>query len=140
MKNEKMPKTFNLCLRAECPMAEKCLRHTAWEMLPTGIVYLSVINPKAIKLSTSCNYYCSNTPMRFARGFKGMQANMLPAQYEKFRAKLITRLSRNAYYERRRGERLCSPDEITYIRSVLKSLKLESLEFDAYEEHLYWKD
>ena len=59
---------------------------------------------------------------------------MLPAQYAKFCDKLTHYFSRNSYYERRRGDRLCSPKEMAYIREVLAEIGLPALEFDAYEE------
>ena len=63
-----------------------------------------------------------------------------PHSTPKFSDKLIKYFSRNCYYERRRGDRLCSPKEIVYIREVLTSIGLPHLEFDAYEERYNFAD
>ena len=43
-------------------------------------------------------------------------------------------------YEHCRGERLCSPKDMAYIREVLACLDLAHLEFDAYEERCNFID
>lgn len=129
-----VPHNFALCLHAECPMATTCLRRMVWSAVPEGEEYLTILNPSGIVPSAGCRYYRPAQKEVYARGFRGMQARMLPAQYAKFSDKLTRYFSRNCYYERRRGDRLCSPKEIAYIREVLAEIGLSALEFDAYEE------
>ena len=31
--DERMPKTFSLCIHAQCPMADLCLRRVAWNAM-----------------------------------------------------------------------------------------------------------
>ena len=129
-----VPHNFALCLHAECPMAATCLRRMVWNAIPESEEYLTILNPSCVVPGTECRYYRSAQKAVYARGFCGMQAQMLPAQYAKFCDKLTHYFSRNCYYERRRGDRLCSPKEIAYIREVLAEIGLSALEFDAYEE------
>lgn len=129
-----VPHNFALCLHAGCPMADTCLRRMVWSAIPESEEHLTVLNPSCAVPGEECRYYRSAQKEVYARGFRGMQARMLPAQYAKFSGKLMTYFSRNCYYERRRGDRLCSPKEIAYIREVLAEIGLPALEFDAYEE------
>ena len=71
---------------------------------------------------------------------KNMQKQMLPGQYETFSYRLQGKFGRTGYFERRRGERLCSPREIQEVNDALKEISLEHLKFDAYEEHYCWDD
>ena len=115
-------------------MAATCLRRMVWNAIPESEEHLTILNPSCVVPGTECRYYRSAQKSVYARGFCGMQAQMLPAQYAKFCDKLTHYFSRNSYYERRRGDRLCSPTEMAYIREVLTEIGLPTLEFDAYEE------
>jgi hypothetical protein len=135
-----VPYSFALCLHTQCPMASTCLRRLVWDAVPDRQEQFNVLNPSCTTSSDTCRHYRPVQKEVYARGFCGMQAQMLPAQYAKFSDKLIKYFSRNCYYERRRGDRLCSPKEIVYIREVLTSIGLPHLEFDAYEERYNFAD
>lgn len=135
-----VPKTFSLCIHEQCPMAERCLRRMAWNVVVESEEQFSIISPSRAVPDEECRYFRSAERVVYARGFRGMQARMLPAQYVAFSQRLIGHFSRNCYYERRRGERLCSPKDIAYIRQVLAGLSLGHLEFDAYEERYNFID
>ena len=135
-----VPHNFALCLHAECPMAGSCLRRMVWNAIPKSEEQLTVLNPSCITPGEQCKWYRSAQKEVYARGFRGMQAQMLPAQYAQFSGKLMCYFSRNCYYERRRGDRLCSPKEMAYIREVLAEIGLPALEFDAYEERFNFSD
>ena len=111
-----------------------------WNAVVDNEEIISVISPSCAVPGEECRYFRSTERVVYARGFCGMQARMLPGQYVAFSQKLISHFSRNCYYERRRGERLCSPKDIAYIREVLAELGLPHLEFDAYEEHYNFID
>lgn len=137
---DRVPKTFALCIHEQCPLAERCLRRMAWSAVVDGEEQFSIISPSYAVPDEECRYFRSADRAVYARGFRGMQARMLPAQYVAFSQRLIGHFSRNCYYERRRGDRLCSPKDIAYIREVLVELNLGHLEFDAYEEHYNFID
>ena len=132
---DRVPKTFALCIHEQCPLAERCLRRMAWSAVVDGEELFTIISPSYAVPGEECRYFRSAERVVYARGFRGMQAHMLPGQYVAFSQRLISHFSRNSYYERRRGERLCSPKDMVYIREVLAELGLAHLEFDAYEEH-----
>jgi hypothetical protein len=69
-----------------------------------------------------------------------MKEEMLPRQYKVFMSRLQSKFGRTGYFERRRGDRLCSPKDIKAIEAVLKDLGLQHLGFDAYEQQYNWDD
>ena len=119
-------------------MADRCLRRVAWNAL---------VGAKSVSPSSAL---CALSRVRIVAIFaqpnvlpmpvRGMQSQMLPAQYTAFSQRLISYFSRNSYYERRRGDRLCSPADIAFIREALASIGLFHLEFDAYEDHYNFVD
>lgn len=133
-----VPYNYPLCIESDCPVAEHCLRQMAMQVLTRRERLVSIVNPKRTKHSEACDFYRSDEPQLFGKGFIGMQQEMLPRQYAVFMRKLQSRFGRNAYFERRRGERLCSPGEVAYIRELLTSLGLQHLDFDGYEERYDW--
>lgn len=135
-----VPYGFMHCLEADCPMAEHCLRQMAMQALPKDEMSVRILNPQIVEPSESCRFYRSDDPQIYARGFMNMQKQMLPGQYDTFRYRLIGKFGRNPYFDRRKGARLCSPSEIKVVKSALKEIGLEHLEFDAYEKHLCWFD
>ena len=140
MNYEEIPGCFLHCINADCPMAEHCLRQIAMQTLPKDARGVSIVNPQRITSSEKCEFYRTDEPQVYARGFVKMKQEMLPRQYNEFMYRLIGRFGRTGYFERRRGERLCSPKEIAEVETVLKDLGLEHLEFDAYEKHYNWYD
>lgn len=137
---DRVPKTFSLCIHEQCPMAKICLRRMVWSTVADTEEQFSIISPSYAVPGEGCRYFRSTERVVYARGFRGMQARMLPGQYVDFSQRLISYFSRNSYYERRRGERLCSPKDMAYIREVLAELGLPHLEFDAYEKHYNFTD
>lgn len=137
---DRVPKNFALCIHEQCPVAGRCLRRMVWNAVANEEEIFSIISPSCAEPGEKCRYFRSAERVAYARGFCGMQARMLPGQYAAFSQRLISYFSRNCYYERRRGERLCTPKDIGYIREVLAELGLAHLEFDAYEEHCNFID
>jgi hypothetical protein len=121
-------------------MANHCLRQLAMQSLPNDYNAVRIVNPNVTKPSADCKFYRSDAPQVYGRGFKNMQKQMLPGQYETFSYRLQGKFGRTGYFERRRGERLCSPREIQEVNDALKEIGLEHLKFDAYEEHYCWDD
>ena len=135
-----VPRNYPLCVKADCPMADHCLRQIAMGEISKHDNVMTIVNPLRTKPSEQCESYRSNELQTFARGFTKMQEVMLPRQYKTFMLQLQSHFGRTAYFERRRGERLCSPRDIKVIEAVLQSLGLPRLEFDAYEQHLCWTE
>ena len=137
---EDVPSGFALCMRNDCKLCEHCLRNMAYNVLTEKPWAICLVNPLRVKPSETCEYFRTDEPATYARGFVKMKQKMLPGQYDEFMVRLIGKFGRTGYYERRRGERLCKPSEIEFIRKALQEMKLPDLEFDAYEKHLNWYD
>jgi len=135
-----VPYGFMHCLETDCPMAEHCLRQIAMQALPKDEMSVRILNPQRVTSSEKCEFYRSDEPQVYTRGFVKMKQEMLPRQYNEFMYRLIGKFGRTGYFERRRGERLCSPKEIAEVEAVLKDIGLEHLKFDAYEKHYNWDD
>ena len=137
---EDVPSGFALCMRNDCKVCEHCLRHMAYNDVGKDQKILMIVNPLLVVPNEQCEHFRTDELATYAKGFVRMKDEMLPRQYDEFMVRLIGRFGRTGYYERRRGERLCKPSEIEFIRKVLQEMKLPDLEFDAYEEHLNWYD
>ena len=135
-----VPNGFVLCAKSDCLLANQCLRQMAMQMLTKCDKIVKIVNPLLTQPSERCEFYRSDEPQMFACGFAAMKEEMLPRQYKVFMNRLQHKFGRTGYFERRRGERLCSPDDIKAVGAVLKDLDLQHLCFDAYEQHYNWND
>ncbi len=137
---KEVPESYTLCVQSACPMAEHCLRQMAMHVLTPKHKIIQIVNPLHTQPNDKCEFYRSDAPQIFARGFTNMQDEMLPRQYKVFMKLLQTKFGRTGYFERRRGERLCSPNDIKIIEEVLQEIGMQHLGFDAYEELYNWID
>jgi hypothetical protein len=135
-----VPACFTHCIQADCQMANHCLRQLAMQALPDSERAVRILNPQLTKAAEKCEFYRSDEPQVYGKGFTNMQKKMLPGQYDTFRYRLQGKFGRNPYFERRKGERLCSPREIKEVEAALKAIGHEELKFDAYIEKLNWID
>lgn len=133
-----VPSGYPFCMETDCPVAGHCLRQKARQMLSKSEKTVRIVNPLLTQPSAQCEFYRSDEPQVFARGFAAMKEEMLPRQYRVFMTRLQEHFGRTGYFERRRGERLCTPQDMEVIVSVLKDLGLQHLGFDAYERHYDW--
>ena len=93
-----------------------------------------------VEMLNESEYYRDDKPQIYGKGFKNMQAKMLPGEYQTFMYRLQGKFGRNPYFERRKGARLCSSKEMKEVEAVLKAINHEELKFDAYVEKLNWDD
>lgn len=138
---ETVPAGYAVCQCSDCPRASVCLRQIAYSLLidDEKTVFLRLIKPQCCSQDDRCAYFRDSTPVVFARGFVNFQERMFPKQYDRFMTKLITLFGRNAYFERRRGQRPLPPEEQAAILSVLREVGVDAeYRFDAYEERTYW--
>ena len=136
-----VPGGYGLCTQNDCAVCNHCLRHIAYNDVVTEELWvINHVNPLRIVPNAQCPFFRSDELATYAKGFVKMKQEMLPRQYDEFKCRLTGKFGRTGYYERRRGERLCSPSDIRKIRTVLQELKLPELEFDGYVKQLNWCD
>lgn len=136
-----VPGNFPLCLNADCPLAERCLHYMVRKMVPAKELVLHVFNPEAVKGGEDCEHFRALKLDRYAKGFIRFQEEMKPRQYAVFSGSLMAHFGRNAYYERRRGERLLPPTEQKVVLNALHRAGIaEDFEFDDYEYRINWTD
>lgn len=138
---EDLPGGFALCMRNDCAVCNHCLRHMAYNDVVTKELWvINHVNPLRVVPNAQCPYFRTDELATYGKGFVKMKQEMLPRQYDEFSCRLISKFGRTGYYERRRGERLCSPSEMKVVRAVLHDLGLPNLEFDSYVKKLNWCD
>ena len=137
---KEVPDGYTVCIKSDCPLANNCLRQLAMQVLTKQNKIVRIVNPLLTQPSEQCEFYRSDEPQVYARGFAAMKEEMLPRQYKVFMSRLQSKFGRTGYFERRRGDRLCSPKDIKVIEAVLKDLGLQHLGFDAYEQRYNWND
>ena len=138
---EDVPSGYGLCNRNDCAVCNHCLHHMAYNDVVTEELWvINLVNPLRVVPNAQCPYFRTDELATYAKGFVKMKQEMLPRQYDEFMCRLIGKFGRTGYYERRRGERLCTPSEIKAIRTVLQELKLPDLEFDGYVKQFNWCD
>ena len=134
-----IPSGYLLCLHADCPMADSCLRQLAYRRHAELGTFLRLINPSMCSKQADCPHYVSNQPVRFARGFMNFQKRMYPEQYDKFMLLLILHFGRSQYFKRRRGEIVLPPEEQEAIQIALKKAGVtQKMEFDEYIDAINW--
>ena len=137
---KEVPDGYTVCIKSDCPLANNCLRQLAMQVLTKQNKIVRIVNPLLTQPSEQCEFYRSDEPQVYARGFAVMKEEMLPRQYKVFMSRLQSKFGRTGYFERRRGDRLCSPKDIKVVEAVLNDLGLQHLGFDAYEQRYNWND
>ena len=137
---KEVPDGYTVCIKSDCPLANNCLRQLAMQVLTKQNKIVRIVNPLQTQPSELCEFYRSDEPQIYARGFAAMKEEMLPRQYKVFMSRLQSKFGRTGYFERRRGDRLCSPKDIKTVEAVLTDLGLQHLSFDAYEQRNNWED
>lgn len=136
---DSVPFNYQRCTTSSCPLLSSCLRSIAWRELRGNAISFTVLNPSLTTEASGCPYFVNSVPERYAVGFTQMQAQMLPAQYERFMSICRSRFGRNGYFVRRRGELPISPSEQKFIRETLNAVGgPQNVDFDAYEERINW--
>ena len=135
-----IPANYPLCLHADCPKAESCLRQLAFRRHAELGMHLTLLNPSLCTMQDNCPHYADSKPVRFAKGFTNFQKHMFPQQYSMFMDLLISHFGRNQYFMRRSGKVVLSPEEQNVIRQALVKCEVEdNLEFDEYIESILWE-
>lgn len=135
------PADFPVCTLAECKQAANCLRRTAYAAQAEAGNLLYVVNPSVCNAEGECGFFRSAEPLRYARGFLGMQQNMLPPQYARFKQILCRKYCDCRFYAMRRGTALISPTEQETICEALREVGItEPLTFDSYTDIPNWDD
>ena len=137
---EDLPSGYAMCMRNDCELCKHCLRHIAYNDVRKDQKRLMIVNPLLVVPNEQCEFFRTDELATYAKGFARMKDEMLPRQYDEFMVRLIGRFGRTGYYERRRGERLCSPSEIEAVRKVLHEIGLPDFEFDSYQKQYNWCD
>ena len=135
-----MPKTYCLCIKADCPRAAECLRSVALTMISPDEQSIQIINPAyLVTVEGDCPVYRSAAKVRYARGFVKMLSNLTVAQAHALRQALEHDFGHTRYFRLRAGERLIDPTTQEHIRQTMTRIGIAELpDFDAYVEEYDW--
>ena len=138
--SEKVPNSYTLCIKGDCPKAASCLRHVAVSMMPAEVQKWSIVSPAYLaQMEGECPHYRSAEKVLYARGFVRMMSAMTMQQAHAFKGGIIATFGMNMYYRMRRGERLITPTEQEEIYQMLEQQGVTTRpEFDAYEKDYLW--
>lgn len=136
-----VPYGFGHCAATGCDKAATCLRHIALRYAPEERTFPPTLNPQKLEaMQGKCDYYVSNEPVRYAKGFLRTVNALQVGVADTFRWRLIGRMGRKNYYHSRRGARLISPEEQRYIIGVARELGLQLDDyFDTYVFTYHWQ-
>ena len=136
----KVPFGFGMCAAQKCPNAATCLRQIALQPAPESLNFLPTLNPNRIKgMEKRCEYYCSHTKVRYAKGFMCTINSLTLRVSKNFRWQLINYFGRKNYYLKRNGQLALTPIEQQHIIILAKELGVIQNEyFDSYIEEYNW--
>lgn len=145
-----IPQHYAHCFAGKdlCPKAATCLRALAAQALMDseaegkGILHcISPVYVQRLSPAGSCQYYCNNTPVRYAKGMTQLFED-LPLRLSRIvRLRVMQCFSCESYfYQSRKGERLISPKEQEAIRNVFRSAGVDGEpKFDEVQYNLAWE-
>ena len=135
------PSHYPVCMHADCPLAQRCLRRNAYITLVKSQEYMHIVNPEKCTQTEGCKYFRDNTPVVYAKGFTNFQKKMTQEQYQKFLDILQKKFGRNPYFERRNGKTLLTQQEQDLIMETLHQLGIkDEYRFDSYLEAFNWNE
>lgn len=117
-----IPTWWAVCMKADCPMAENCLRLQAYKSLPSNVTKWPCVLPNALS-DGHCIYYQKAERVKMSRGFGNLYSLITNRQARKaVRLELTDYLgSKGTYHRYQHGERLLRPEQQEYIQQLAKT-------------------
>lgn len=137
--DKEIPWLYAGCIKADCKMADVCLRKKVMERRTATNDKIMIVNQQHVTGDKDCKEFRSARPRKYAVGFTNFKERMFPAQYRCFKDLCISHWSRNEYFRRRRGVRLIPPEEQSFIKRALRQAGVtDDFDFDGYTYHIDW--
>lgn len=136
----KPPVTFPLCVNADCPVGDQCLRRQALVKMSGPVrTHITIINPAVTRPGFECEGYRDAAPVRIAYGMKNALATLPHGNIAAARSQLIALFGERTFYKKRKGELALSPAEQEAVSEILVRYGAETpLQFDRYTEDYLW--
>lgn len=130
-----VPEGWALCYNDHCPRHEQCLRRQAALLAPQELTVTRCVTPQALR-DGQCPHFASSEPVRFARGFKDIYADVLKRDFTPMRVEITSKLSGcRLYYDYLNGRRPLSPEQQNMIREVFRKHGYDdNVQFESYED------
>jgi hypothetical protein len=135
------PINFAHCFMTECQQFEQCMRAQATKVIPDKEESIAIVNPTLVRpQSDKCPYYLADKTVRFALGLTHLFDAIEYATAKRLKKEIIAYFNHTVYYRCWRKERLITPAEQAYIRSVFRRYGVdEEPSFDEYVERYEWE-
>lgn len=136
----KTPETFPLCVVADCPVADKCLRRQALlQMDGPRRDIITAINPLDLTPGDECPHFRSAEPIRLAYGFRGALSAIPHGNVGLIRTEISKNFCQRNYYHLRNGERSMTPYEQELVAKILERHGAPApVCFDRYVDDYQW--
>ena len=137
----KVPGWWAICGKADCKMAQICLRQRAFESLPEDVMAWRCLMSKAtvpVEADGRCRFFAKNEMVKLANGFDTMMSkvNSRDGRYG-IRMDLTHYFgSKGSYYRSKHGERQLNPADQQKVLSVFAQYGFsgDDFKFDHYED------
>ena len=119
---DQVPDRWAVCLMADCPKGENCLRRRAALLAPQTMKKHTAVMPAARKGET-CSMYVSTEPVRMAWGMTRTFQKLKPYVHQEIQPKLEAYFgSHTTYYRYFNGLRPISPKQQAWVAALLQKL------------------
>ncbi len=115
-----MPADFVCCFKSGCPRSAECLRHVAIERFAAGRRVVMALNAAALPAAEACAAFVDHRPRQMAWGWRRIYASLPCGVAKAVKADLLSRFGPTVYYRIGRGERLLTPEEQEFVRSLFR--------------------
>lgn len=134
-----VPNYFMHCFHAECPYADKCLRHQATRYIPSECKSVVCLNPLHVQNQAECPEFLSDKPVQYAYGIGRLYDNIPFAKAKDVRDDVITKIGKSQYYRMKKQLIGISPRHQQCIKTVFQKHGIdEEPTFDRYESIYQW--
>ena len=116
-----IPKGWQFCFNADCPMHDTCLRYQTGQQLPDDYTWGSAVFPPSLK-DGKCEFYRTDEKVVMATGFVVASNPRMSDMFVSMRRRLTHYLGGNGtYYLYRNGKKWLSPRQQEDIRRMFRA-------------------
>ena len=115
------------CFNKTCPKASTCFRYIAAKFKSSDLLKGNAIYPDALQEGGKCNYFLRPRIIKAAWGFHTLYDKVKRQDVETLRIQVTSFLGgKTSYYRYHRGEKLLSPEQQEYIKTLFAAKGYET--------------
>ncbi len=125
-----VPKLFNMCVKDDCPLAEKCLRHEVGvAVMENGANWIRILNLRALNknMDGECEFFKPTEKEIHGKGLLKFLESLPIAESRKAQSAIEAAVSSGRqFYRYRNGEKTIDPQLQDLMRAKLKKAGIEN--------------